>query len=298
MSVCAPKSNGTYSQIRSCFDKAALVRLAEAWNKGHENDRIENIPKLTRRALWDAINKKMQQKCKGGNENKEACWVDHLAKPDDAVAKKLRPVAPDEWKSNPREWLSNFDIEDAMYQYEDDKEYKFKFIGVFPVDFAVKFGFFGQCLYEETCSINFKKLLKKGYKYAGMVINMDRHDEPGSHWTALFIVLDPKSPQFGAYYYNSVPNPPPKEIDEYMNMLQKKAHEDYPNRQFKLDYNKKYRHQYKNTECGVFSMSYLVRWLVLLKKNPNTTFEKVINIKMRDDDMYKLRKKFFRVRSK
>jgi hypothetical protein len=291
MSVCAPKANNTYARDRTCFDKAALIRLAEAWNKGNKDDQITNIPKLSKKKLWQAINGKMDKKCKG-NE-KEACWVDHLAKPTDPINKKLRPVSPKEWKKNPYEWLSNFDIEDAMYQYEDDKEYKFKFIGVFPVDFAVEKGFFGQCLYKETCSIDFKKLRKKGYKYAGMVINMDHHDEPGSHWTGLFIVMDPKSPSYGAYYYNSVPNKPPKEIDAYMKMLQERAREENPNIPFKLEYNT-YRHQYKNSECGIFSMTYLVRWLVLLQKDPATTFEKVVKIKIRDEHVHGLRRKFFR----
>jgi hypothetical protein len=291
MSVCSPIANNTFKRDRTCFDKEALVRLAEAWNKSDKTNPIEHIEKLSKNKLWSAINERMQQKCKGGE--REACWVDHLAKSTDPIKKKLRPVAPKEWNKNPYEWLSNFDIEDAMFQYEDDPQYKFKFIGVFPVDFAVKTGFFGQCLHVETCNINFKKLRSKGYKYAGMVINMDHHDEPGSHWTALFIVLDPRSPSYGAYYYNSVPNPPPKEVDMYMKMLRKKAEEDTPNKPFKLEYNT-YRHQYQNTECGVFSMAYLVRWIVLLQQDPATPFDNIVKIKIRDNDIHKLRKKFFR----
>jgi hypothetical protein len=105
--------------------------------------------------------------------------------------------------------------------------------------------------------------------------------------------MDPRSPSYGAYYYNSVPNPPPKEVDAYMKMLQQRAHEENPNVQFKLEHNT-HRHQYKNSECGVFSMAYLVRWLVLLQKDPATPFEKVVKIRIRDEDVHQLRKKFFR----
>lgn len=295
--VCSPSSNNIYLRDRTCFDKPALLRLAESWNKTHKTDPITNTNKLSKRKLWEQINRKMQSKCKGKGDDKEACWVDHLASKSDPVTKKLRPVAPEEWSKNPYTWLSNYDIEEAMVQYEDDESYKFKFIGVYPVDFAAKTSLFGQCLYQETCDIDFKKLLKKGYKYAGMVINLDYHDEPGSHWTALFIIIDPSSSNYGAYYYDSVSRPPPKEIDDYMKLLQTKAQEADPTKTFKLEYNI-YRHQFKNSECGVFSMSYIVRWLVLLQKKPDTTFEKVVKIKIRDEDIHKLRRKFFRQKSK
>lgn len=295
MSVCSPTANSTFSKDRTCFDKAALIRLAESWNSTHKTDKITNIRKLSKKELWSQINRKMLAKCKG--EDKEACWVDNLVNNEDPVTKKLRPVSPDEWKKNPYTWLSNYDIEDAMFQYEDEDSYKFKFIGVYPVDFATKAGIFGKCLYQETCDIDFKKLRKRGYKYAGMVINLDHHDQPGSHWTALFVVMDPSSPGYGAYYYDSVSRAPPKEVEEYMKLLKQKAQDADSTKEFKLEYNP-YRHQFKNTECGIFSMSYLVRWLVLLQKNQNTTFEKVVKIKIRDEDVHRLRRKFFRQKSK
>lgn len=294
MSVCSPKSNEIFEKDRTCFDRAALVRLVTSWNKSHPMNQIKNIQKSSKRQLWSKLNEKMKTKCKG--ENKEACWVDKLASNSDPVSKKLRPVAPKEWKKNPYTWLSNFDIEAAMYQYEDEDKYKFKFIGVYPVDFAQKEGWFGKCLYEETCQINFKKLVKKGYKYAGMVINMDKHDEPGSHWTALFIVMDSNLPSYGAYYYDSVSNPPPKEVKEYMELLKQQANLQDSTKEFHLEYNT-VRHQYKNSECGIFSMAYIVRWLVLLEKDQNTTFQKVVKIKINDEMIHDLRKKFFREKS-
>jgi len=60
-----------------------------------------------------------------------------------------------------------------------------------------------------------------------------------------------------------------------------------------IDFNKN-KHQYKNTECGVFSMVFQIRWLRKLVKNPDTVFEDVVGIKMNDDDIHQIRDVVFR----
>jgi hypothetical protein len=62
---------------------------------------------------------------------------------------------------------------------------------------------------------------------------------------------------------------------------------------FKLEYNT-HQHQYKNTECGVFSMVYQIRWLEGLKTDPKTTFDRVVQHKMRDDEIHRFRDVLFR----
>jgi hypothetical protein len=45
----------------------------------------------------------------------------------------------------------------------------------------------------------------------------------------------------------------------------------------------------------MFSIDYQIRWLHSLKKNAKTaSFQKVVDIPLRDDDVWKLRFKYFR----
>ena len=187
-----------------------------------------------------------------------------------------------------------------MRQYQDRKELKFKFLGVYPIDFEGKTGF-GTCLFAEMCNLDLTVYAKRGIKYVGMVTNLDRHDQDGSHWTALFMCIDPKSPCFGAYYYDSVSNQPPADMKRFMNRI-KKQMDEYANNKtsqakFRLDYNK-VRHQYGNSECGVFSMAYLIRWIETLKEKPETLFEDIEEIKVTDKEVHKLRNELFRPNTK
>jgi hypothetical protein len=71
--------------------------------------------------------------------NKESCWLKQkftAGKVDD-LKESFAPESPEEWKSNPNEWLSSMDINKVMKQYE--KAYKcFEFIGPSPIDYDTK----------------------------------------------------------------------------------------------------------------------------------------------------------------
>lgn len=292
---CSPKQQSTYAKDRTCFSKEALVRLGEAWNKSHSEQPIENIQKLSKRKLWTELDKRMHTQCGSG---KEWCWVDHLqgARPSKEVAKDLRPLQPKEWKKKPFTWLTNFDIEDVMeqYDYAMDPSFKYKFLGVFPIDFEAK-TMFGKCLFEEFCGLDIAKIRRKGIKYMGMITNLDKHDEDGSHWTSLFVNMDTASPSFGAYYYDSVANSPPAEVIKFMNSLKDQAMrlKGAEGKTFHIKWNR-VRHQYKNTECGMFSMAYQIRWLTHLKNKTTTTFEEIVRVPLRDEDVHAMRNGWFR----
>lgn len=290
MAYCAPSTEEIFKKEKTCFDRDALVRLAQAWNTQGTGAKITNIPKRSKRDLWRMINERMHGPC--GGDGKEWCWVDKLGKEKN----KVRPSMPREWYKKPYTWLSNFDIEAVMKQYQDDKSNHYLFLGVYPIDFAAK-TLFGGCLYKEICSLDIAKFARQKYKYIGMITNLDRHDQDGSHWTSLFVCIDPRVPCFGAYYYDSVAREYPPEIAEFIQVLKKQA-EAYAasigiQREFKHAFNKK-QHQYGNSECGVFSMAYQIRWLQTLKKNPSTSFDQIVNIQIRDADVHKLRKQLFR----
>ena len=56
------------------------------------------------------------------------------------------------------------------------------------------------------------------------------------------------------------------------------------------------RHQFSNTECGIFSIAFQTRWLYLLRtKNGNVEFDEVIKYEgYKDKIMKELRNKLFR----
>jgi len=205
----------------------------------------------------------------------------------------LRPSQPSEWVENPVEWLSNFDIEKVMKQFEELDKYKFKFLGVFSIDFGLKQN--NTCLYSNHCNINLKDILASGkVKYFGFVTNLSKSNEPGTHWTSSFFILDPSIKSFGAYYYDSTAYGIPTDLKPVFNDIKKQAEEIF-NKPFPIHVNT-IRHQKSNTECGIFSICFQTRWLNCLHKNKeNITFDEIVNYKgYTDSIMIKLRNKLFR----
>lgn len=341
---CAPdrEAQASYRETKTCFTLSSLRKLARAWNEraralGFPGSPIPDAMKKSKMELWRALNARMRDRCArlgGVGGAQEGCWVDTLRLDDETEpAQDLRSPKPEKWYANPRMWLNNFDIEDVMEQYAAEPAFQYHFLGVYPMDFAD--------IYTELNDLRWSHLTRQDRcKYIGMITNLDDHDEPGSHWTSFFAVLDPTMPSFGAYYYDSVSMPPTKEIKEFMVKLMVKTlvhwltsrisssdlakisaypFEKYNGVEikaftraltdivrayptgvkdllpypFKLEYNT-HQHQYKNTECGIFSMVYQVRWLEALKADRATTFDRVVQHKMRDDEIHRFRDVFFR----
>lgn len=304
--VCSPARERTLERDGTCFTREALGRLIEAWNAspGGRESPIRGWRGKPKGWRWEQLRDRMVPACGGGagagagagpSGAMEACWIDRLQPRDPEVIRSLRPSKPSSWKANPYTWLTNHDIEAVMRQYADEPTYHYAFLGVFPIDFEAR-GAFGTCLYEEICALSLKKLWRQGVRYIGMITNLDRHDEPGSHWTSLFAVIDPGNPAYGAYYYDSVARSPPKEIGAFMDKIEAQC-KGLPGggaRPFRKDWNRT-QHQYANTECGLFSMGYQIRWIERLREAPDgTRFEDVVHIKIKDADIHRLRDVLFR----
>ena len=242
--------------------------------------------------LWTGIIEKLAEK--KGLKN-----IEYIKRSLKIIAKKeLKPEKPESWYKNPKTWLSNYDIQNVMFQYKATKKYKYDFLGVFPIDFST-ISVNGTCIYSEFCNINIRNYIKKDIKFIGFITNLDKHDEPGSHWTSTFIVIDPFIPTYGAYYYDSTGRGMPSYLQNFMNNIKQQCEEIYPNKTFNIIQNKK-QHQYKNSECGVFSMLFQLRWINkhIVKKN-NTSFEEIIgNPYINDDQMLKIRDHLFRPNTK
>ena len=301
MAYCSPKAKENYKEYKTCFSKSALINLANSWNDTHP-DKIAHLNRLSVKSLWNEINTKMSKsgacndkdvKDLKDNSKKEGCWVDKLGKVSKEVTSHLTPKKPVEWKKDPRTWLTNYDIDDVLKQYEEDTTNNYKYMGAFPIDFAKPTNTFGACLYNEMCSIDLQKLITNKKNLIGVVFNTDPSDKPGQHWISLIICINPKLPSFGAYFQDSAGGPPPKEVDTFMKSMKKQADTIGSKFTFRLDNHKK-RMQYKNTECGVYSVAYQLRWINLMKSNPNTVLEDVIKITIDDDNVNKARDVLYR----
>ena len=297
-SFCSPVKNRKNGN--GCFSNDSLLKLIEAWNKTNLNNKIIIKSNYSNTKLWKLLNNKMKNICDDGQD---WCWAGVLDKmTNDKEIKQnikkiekieLKPEKPDEWLKNPITWLSNYDIDNVMRQYELNKMYKYKFIGVFPIDFSVK-DHFGKCVFSELCSINVNNYINKKIKFVGLITNLDKHDQPGSHWTSTFIILDPKLKCYGSYYYDSTARKIPLYVLNFLKDIKKQMDLKYPNNNFIITYNKK-QHQKKNTECGMFSILFQIRWLNLIQHNKDTIFDDIVNDSdISDENMYLLRNVLFR----
>jgi hypothetical protein len=261
----------------SCFTIEALRKIAEKWNTSHPEMTIDFDTSTNGKSLWKSINNVMNAKC-----NNEICWVKQPFIKDTPLAKELlknfKPIMPKKWESNPYEWLNTLDIQDVMNQYET-KHPDFEFIGPVPMDFDSKLGF-GQCVVNELCKINLKTQLEKGKRKIGVIFNLDKHNQPGSHWVAMYFCYDNAQ----CCYWDSYGIKPNSEVVTLMNRLKEQSQETGKHITIKIN---NVRHQYKNSECGVYCIYFLTSLL------EGHRFENIIKNIVSDDKMNAKRKEFF-----
>ena len=269
---CHPKIG---NQTTTCYSKKALLTMASQWNKKNPNNKIKFTKKISKEDLWKLIREKMSSKC-----NNEICWKSVIGA-SNTDYDVFKPIMPEEWYSNPREWLSNFDIDDVMRQYED-KHQDFEFIGPVPIDFDEELSF-GHCVSDELCKINLNSLYKKGVRYIGVIFNLDKHNQSGSHWIAMFCNLK----KCEVNYWDSYGINPPKEVSKLMNRIKNQS-QLIPSlrNKFVININQK-RHQFKGTECGVYSMMFIIRQL------DGESFKEITDNIIKDDEIFKKRKELF-----
>lgn len=237
---CAP---GKGSDKISCLTRDSLVKIVNAFNNTVPAKNQINIGKKSKKVLWTQFRNRMAKQCK-----LEVCWVDRdfVKKMNDYEINHhtFRPKMPATWKKKRNTWLTTTDINLAMRQYE--KIYpNYLFIGTVARDCP------GGYVCEFT-GFDFTKLGK--INNVGVVYNLDPHYKDGSHWVAMFV--DTKKRTIN--YYDSYGHPPPKEIHNFMLKIQ--ADLKKVGKNMKIDYNKK-RHQYGSSECGIFSMNFLINSL-------------------------------------
>lgn len=300
MSFCSP---GTENKVL-CYSFDSLKKIALAWNYLNPINMITIYTNITSNELFLSIKKKLDKYLINSN-NIHWAWVDIIKLLNnnknpkitkvmkEIEANELKPSQPKEWIYNKSEWLSNFDIENVLIQYHNDKSFKYHFHGVFTIDFSHKSSN-GTCKYYSNCNIVMKDIINNGKKYFGFITNLCKNDEPGTHWTSSFFILDPSQNNYGAYYYDSGKRNIPTTLKPVFVDIQKQMNSLYPHKKFNI-YVNNVLHQKGNTECGIFSIAFQTRWLILLRKKINVKFTDIIHFnKMTDDVMFSLRNKLFR----
>lgn len=261
----------------TCFELDSLKKIADKWSNTYPKNPIRYTSRTTGKQLWDKINQKMNQQCKN-----EICWLKQTFIKDTPLARELlenfKPIMPKKWQQNKYEWLNTLDIRNVMKQYET-KHTDFEFIGPVPIDFDTQFGF-GQCVVNELCKIDLARLIDKGKQKIGIIFNLDRHDQSGSHWVAMY--LDYNDGYIN--YWDSYASKPAKEITTLMTRLKKQASNN--NKKLIIRINNT-RHQYKNSECGVYCLYFITS--LLNGKHFNDVTKNIID----DDTMNSMRSNFF-----
>jgi hypothetical protein len=222
----------------SWLDEDAVERLREVYNKEHPREpAIEGGNADT---VWDTLQSRLRAKCKTGRAE---CIVASLLK---------RPKAPKEWALNRYEWLSSDDI-DAIEKNYVDLFNDYYYVGSVPIDFDLK-DETRKCLVSALCAMKLEELYKKGKQRIGIVINTDPHDGPGQHWVAVFCDIRPELEYPRFTYFDSYAFTPEPEIKTLMRRWKKQWDATgIHSKPMKLTYNKT-RHQYKDSECGMYCL--------------------------------------------
>jgi hypothetical protein len=247
---CSPENKNKVLNSFTCYSDEDLLKLRDIWNARHPDIPIQtNDPK----EIWTTIKSYYKNTC-----NKESCWIKKMVKNsklEKDLMESFAPESPEDWKKNPNEWLSSVDIMQVMRQYE--KKYKcFDFIGPSPIDYDAQ-EMHGKCVWEELCHFNLEDQIKKGKTKIGVIFNTDPHYKGGSHWISLFINIKKGT----IFFFDSAGDKIPKQIMKFVDNIVEQGHLLKSQIDFKFDENHPVEHQYGNTECGIYSLFFIVHML-------------------------------------
>ena len=275
---CSPKDENV-DKINpfSCYTDKSLLELRDLWNIRHPDRKINsNDPKI----IWELLSEYMKSIC-----NKESCWLKQNFVASNKITgfiNEFAPLSPSTWKKNPNEWLSSVDIISVMKQYE--KAYKcFEFFGPSPIDFDNK-TLHNTCVWDEICKLSLEDQLKRGKTKLGFIFNTDPHYKSGQHWISLFVNIKKGK----IFFFDSAGSRIPPEIKKLVDKIIQQGNQ--LNNKIKMVFDQNYpvEHQYGNTECGVYSIYFIVH--MLEDKVTGYYLKKHI---LKDGYMQKFRKLYF-----
>jgi len=274
----------TISKCHPGINKKALV-AEDTCVTTNIIDSIDPRPKDRRQKLAD-LYERFNCENEIGGENRDVCVMKKAPPAISAtLSRNLRPQRPDEWKKDPNTWLSNEDILKVLHQY-DETYPTFHFFEPTPIDFDSRLNN-NSCVRNDLCQLSVSDHMRRGIADIGIVFNLDKHDENGSHWTSMFIDI----PRRDIYYFDSANDLLPKEVEAFVKRITDQTPE--PPR-FRFHRNDVALHQKSNTECGMYSLFFIIN--MLLSRSRRTLFRNRFNNPERiikDKDVEKYRKFFF-----
>lgn len=284
---CNPVVKSKTLSPETCYTKDAVTKMKHVYNSeiAHKKGKVihSKEPKQIIHDLKDAF----QSEC---TKKPEDCIVKQLPSLKEELPERLfAPYQPEEWKSNHREWLSNYDIMNVLEQYEDAYP-NFKLLGPTSIDFNAKLS--SQCVDETFCKFHLKEYLGKGKTNFGMIFNLSKHNEAGTHWVSLFLHIDGRHSFI--FYFDSVGVEAPKEIVDLVQRIQTQCKDlGIP---LRFIQNRK-EHQYGNTECGMYSLYFLISFLTSELESKNRSMNQLIyhftKRRIPDKTMERFRDKYF-----
>ena len=290
---CSPYSLKRKVVKGSCYTKGVLIDMKTRYNRMNVKSPSQKILSNDPVQIYNELREKMPY-CK-----KESCWVQKIADP--AMKTKMMsllfaPPQPSEWKQNPSQWLSNFDILHVLEQYEKTFPH-FIFLGPSPIDYNFRKKEDNmKCVTEELCKFSLQEQFDNGKKKIGVIFNLDKHNQGGSHWVSLFIDIEDKF----IFYFDSTSDPAPKEVKEFMKTVQQQGKQMKPLIKFpKPIVNNKFEHQLQNNECGMYSLFFIITMLIREKDSKKLTTDETIELflgktgRISDRKMNELRDDYF-----
>jgi len=307
----------------SCLKKKELIEIINSLNKEYK---LYLKKTGTKKELWDIIDntlKLLEDPKKWDKCNEEWCWLKTCIKRDketNKCYKKLIDIIgdkeivenmlklafkPNKPKGKPFKvdketgeiiddaWLSTIDIRNIIKQLEIIFKDEFIFKGPIPIDtYKCTIKNKDWCknkLINESINIDISNLKKKGIKYIGIVFNLDKHNESGSHWVSMFIDLKDNTIDYfdSAEEHKNIKDIP-NDILNYIQYIKQLGEKD--GIKFKIRYNK-VQHQKKNSECGMYSIYFI------MKRVLGEKFDNLVNNKneiITDFQMNKLRKLLYK----
>lgn len=282
----------------SCFSIESLKLIATEYNKIN----TQNLIKINnnKKDMIKQLTKAFSKSC-----SNQTCWlrmdIVKKIKNDDIHNNTFRPHGP----SNGYDWLSTTNINDVINQYEN-KYNDFVFLGALPNDFQ-------ELQMLGLSNIDFDDFVTEGKTKIGLVINLDTHDKSGSHWVGLYANLIKNQ----IYYFDSLGHKPGPRIKKFnnkiLNYMYKKKYNDKLQiggllreikknkntsskhitllnnklNEFDIRYNN-IQHQQKNSECGVYSINFILRAI------KGESFDSITKNITNDDKMNECRNVYFR----